>query len=112
MPTLTSRRASGAIAAAATFLSVFAAAPKADARIIYACVKQLSGSVRIVAVGTKCKRGEVKIAWVGAAGPPGRTGVTGATGATGAEGAEGLDGAPGARGVSGATGLRGATGAN
>ena len=82
MSTLTSRRAPVALAAlAALLLCALAGAPKANAGIIFACAKQLGGSVHIVTAGTKCKRGEVKLRWAGATGPTGTTGLTGPQGA-------------------------------
>ncbi len=131
MPTL-ARRATAALAAVgAPLLAAFALAPRADGEIIFACAKQVGGSVHIVTSGTKCKRGEVKLRWVGATGPTGSTGqagdrgpggaqgVTGATGPQGVAGATGPaatdssggNGATGAQGVTGASGVTGATGA-
>jgi len=130
MPTL-ARRATAALAAAgAPLLAAFALAPKADGEIIFACAKQVGGSVHIVTSGTKCKRGEVKLRWVGATGPTGLTGQPGASGPAGAQGVTGAsgpqgeagptgpagtdsssgNGATGAQGVTGATGATGATG--
>jgi collagen triple helix repeat protein len=111
-------------------LAVVAVAPKAEARIIWACVKRAGGSVHIVTVGTKCKRQEVKLIWnasgtkgaqglqgvqgklgpQGPVGPAGVRGVAGAAGATGATGAAGTTGATGAAGTTGATGATGSSG--
>jgi len=115
MSTLITRRAPAGLGAAAALLLLIllAAPPKAEARIIWACVKQVDGSVHIVGAGTHCKKGEVKLAWTGATGEKGATGATGPAGANGAKGAQGVTGAAGANGASGtnATGVIGATGA-
>jgi hypothetical protein len=131
MPTLARRATAALTAAAAPLLAAFALAPRANGDIIFACAKQVGGSVHIVTSGTKCKRGEVKLKWVGATGPTGSAGQAGArgpggaqgvTGATGAQGTAGPtgsagsdssagNGATGAQGVTGATGTTGATGA-
>lgn len=128
MSTLIIRRASaGPVAAvgALLLLALLAVPPRAEARIIWACVKQVDGSVHIVGSGTHCKKGEVKLAWRGAKGERGATGATGANGAKGAQGVTGaagangvndtsgtgVTGATGAQGVTGATGAQGATGA-
>jgi collagen type I alpha len=108
MATLTSRRASaGLLAVAVVLVALLAVAPETEARTIWACVKQIGGAVHIVAVQTKCKRDEVKLAWTGATGPAGATGATGAKGTDGTNGANGANGAGGAQGVTGATGADG-----
>ena len=77
MSTPTRRRTiAGLAAVAALLLEAFAVAPGAQAGIIFACAKQVGGSVHIVTAGTKCKRGEVKLRWVGATGPTGPVGPT------------------------------------
>lgn len=108
MPTLSHLRASAALAAVSALpLAALAVAPEAHGSIIFACAKQLGGSVHIVTSGTRCKRGEVKLRWVGATGP---TGVRGEAGASGASGAQGVTGATGAEGAVGATGPAGPPG--
>lgn len=108
MPTLTSRIPMAGLAAAAALLpATLAAAPAANAGIIFACAKQVGGSVHIVTAGTKCKRGEVKLRWTGATGPTGTAGAAGAGGAEGPMGPQGVSGATGADGVTGATGPAG-----
>lgn len=105
MSTLTSRRVPAVLTAlGALLLCTLAGAPRANAGIIFACAKQLGGSVHIVTAGTKCKRGEVKLRWAGATGPTGTTGLTGRQGAAGADGTAGVSGATGAQGATGATG--------
>jgi hypothetical protein len=111
MSTLTSRRSSaGLVAVGALLLALLAGAPRAEARIIWACVKQVGGSVHIVGAQTHCKKGEVKLSWTGAKGERGLTGVTGAAGARGVAGAVGAGGARGPAGPAGATGPQGVTG--
>jgi hypothetical protein len=70
------------------------------------------GTFRIVALKTKCRKGERTMTWnqLGPRGLRGLAGVRGATGATGARGATGLTGATGARGATGAAGAAGAAG--
>jgi hypothetical protein len=128
MSTPTRRLTTAGLAAiGALLLAALTVAPDAHGEIIFACAKQIGGSVHIVTSGTKCKRGEVKLRWIGAAGPRGSTGqagangvngadgVTGATGPQGAPGEPGPAGAPGGTsggsGATGAQGLAGATGA-
>jgi hypothetical protein len=129
MANLTRRRATAGLAALSALLfAALAVAPESNAEIIFACAKQVGGSVHIVTAGTKCKRGEVKLRWAGATGPTGvagQAGANGAAGVSGATGAEGVagatgpagpadtsggNGATGAQGVTGATGATGATG--
>jgi hypothetical protein len=102
------RAAAGLAVVGALLLAVLAVAPQAEGRIIWACVKQVGGSVHIVGSGTRCKKGEVKLKWIGKTGP---TGTTGATGAEGTEGAQGVTGATGPHGVTGAEGKQGRAGA-
>src|ERR1700730_1914027 len=116
MSTLIIRRTSAGLAAVGSLLllALLAASPTAEARTIWACVKQVGGSVHIVGVETHCRRGEVKLNWRGAKGEKGATGANGGKGAqgvTGAPGAQGVTGATGAQGVTGATGAQGVTGA-
>jgi Collagen triple helix repeat (20 copies) len=118
----TDRRASAGLATAALLLfAPLAVAPGAQARTIWACVKQVGGAVHIVGVQTQCKKGEVKLSWTGAQGEKGPTGPEGAKGTTGPAGVNGSTGAQGptgpvgagdpSEGVTGATGPRGVTGA-
>jgi len=123
MPTPTCRRAiAGLVAAGAMLPAVFALAPEAHGEIISACAKQIGGAVHIVTSGTKCKKGEVKLRWVGATGPTGPAGANGSQGAQGVAGPAGAQGVPGETGAagepgsdgsggSGATGAQGVTGA-
>ena len=92
------------------------AAPEAEARIIWACVKSKGGAVHIVTVQTKCKRDEVKLIWnasgtKGAQGAQGVRGALGPQGPAGPAGLRGLVGATGPAGPTGATGPAGGTGA-
>ncbi len=111
------RRASAGpvIVGALLVLALLGASTSAEARIIWACVKQVGGAVHIVTVETHCRGGEVKLSWTGATGEKGATGATGATGARGPQGVTGAAGANGATevggGVTGATGAQGVTGA-
>jgi len=124
----TYRRASaGFVLAAVLLLALLTAAPGAQARTIWACVKQVGGAVHIVGVQTQCKKGEVKLSWTGAQGEKGPTGPAGVKGATGPSGvnggtgptgpaaaadpSEGVTGTAGPQGVTGATGAQGVTGA-
>jgi len=99
--------------------ALLAVTPGAQARTIWACVKQVGGAVHIVGVQTQCKKGEVKLSWTGAQGEKGPTGPEGVKGATGPAGvngsagdpSEGVTGATGPQGVTGATGAQGVTGA-
>src|SRR5271170_5856269 len=117
----TNRRASAGLVAAALLLALLTVAPGAQARTIWACVKQVGGAVHIVGVETQCKKGEVKLSWTGAQGEKGPTGPAGVRGATGPAGVNGRNGAEGpegpagagdpSEGVIGATGPQGVTGA-
>jgi len=80
--------------------------------LIYACVNNSSGTIKIVTATTQCSNNEIQLVWnaEGVAGLTGATGATGASGATGATGASGATGATGATGASGADGATGATG--
>src|SRR5271163_3547713 len=98
----TNRRASaGLVAAAALLLALLAVAPGAQARTIWACVKQVGGAVHIVGVSTQCKKGEVKLSWTGAQGEKGPTGPEGVRGATGPAGVNGSAGPQGPTGPAG-----------
>ena len=61
-----------------------------------------AGDVRLLVKGTKCRKGEAKIAW-GKAGPQGAAGQSGAQGSAGPQGPPGAQGEPGAAGASGGT---------
>ena len=88
----------------------FAAATTAG--VIYACVNNSSGTIKIVAAGETCPTNWTALSWSdqGSAGATGATGATGPAGATGATGATGPAGATGPTGAAGATGAVGATG--
>lgn len=66
--------------------------------VINACFKKKGGAVRVVK-GTKCRKGERRLAWS----QRGRQGLRGLTGPTGPTGAAGKNGAPGVNGTNGAT---------
>ena len=81
--------------------------------VIYACVNNSSGTIKIIAAGETCANNWTAISWStegGAPGPAGATGATGATGLTGATGPAGASGATGPLGPSGPAGPVGATG--
>jgi cysteine-rich repeat protein len=81
-----------AAAVALAFL-INSVATGADSRI-HACVGKKSGTVRIVAAGKRCKKGERRVTWR-RVGPVGAPGVAGSDGATGPQGATGAAGGPG-----------------
>jgi hypothetical protein len=97
--------ATALIAAGVLLLPLIAAAPGADAAIIYACVKKHSGAARIVSKSSKCHKGESRIYW-NSYGVPGQRGATGPKGATGAKGSTG---SKGENGIKGETGLAATT---
>jgi hypothetical protein len=70
---------------------------------IKACYSKKTGELRIKKAGTKCKRGEKKLAWNkrGVRGPRGPVGVQGPKGETGATGPTGAQGPAGVGGGSG-----------
>jgi hypothetical protein len=81
--------------------------------VIYACVNNGSGTVKIIGATDTCPNNWTLISWSqagGTQGPAGPTGPTGPTGATGATGPTGATGATGATGPTGATGATGPTG--
>src|SRR5262249_6421965 len=85
---------------------------KAEAQVIYACVNNGNGEVRVVAPGAACSSGWHSLAWnavgpQGPAGPIGPAGPAGAQGPQGATGPQGLAGAPGAPGAQGPQGPAG-----
>jgi collagen triple helix repeat protein len=93
--------------------------------LIYACVNNSGGTIKIVSATTACANNEIQLVWnadgvigatgasgaTGATGAPGPTGASGPTGPTGPTGPSGATGATGTTGAIGATGPRGATGA-
>jgi Collagen triple helix repeat (20 copies) len=91
--------------------------------VIYACVNNGSGAIKIVGPNDTCASNWTLISWnqqgpsgsvgpTGATGPVGATGAEGPTGPTGATGADGPLGPTGPMGPTGATGAEGATGAS
>jgi len=80
--------------------------------LIYACVNNSSGTIKVVSATTSCANNEIQLVWnaEGPAGATGATGATGPTGPTGAAGATGAQGPTGATGAQGPTGAQGATG--
>jgi cysteine-rich repeat protein len=85
--------AAGLVAAIGFALLIDSVATGADSRI-HACVGKKSGTVRIVAAGKRCKKGERRVTWK-RVGPVGAVGSSGSDGATGPQGATGTTGAPG-----------------
>jgi len=81
--------------------------------MIFACVNNSSGTLKIIGSNDTCPNNWTLLTWSqqgGAQGPAGPTGPTGATGPTGPTGATGATGASGASGATGPTGPTGATG--
>lgn len=83
--------------------------------LIYACVNNSSGTIKIVSATTACANNEIQVVWnaegiVGATGPTGPEGPTGPIGPTGPTGALGPTGPIGPTGAIGPTGPMGATG--
>lgn len=99
-----------ALAGFAAGLAMRGALANDDEGVLYACVGERSGAVRMVAQGTACLRGETLIQW-NVEGPTGPQGLTGAPGATGATGARGSQGSAGPAGPAGPQGLPGPAGA-
>lgn len=107
------------VAAAIIGTSTVGLATAVTTGLIYACVNNGSGTIKVVSATTTCATNEIQLVWnaEGVTGPAGPTGPTGPTGATGATGAQGPTGATGPQGpigpigATGATGARGATGA-
>ncbi len=98
-------------------------ASSASVHVVQACALEAGkhrGSLRLIAAGKRCKRGERRIVWsvlgppgpqgTGAAGSPGEKGSQGNVGAEGAAGPEGKAGADGQAGVPGQPGTPGAPG--
>jgi len=70
------------------------------------------GSLRLISVGKRCKRGERRIVW-NVLGPPGSQGASGTAGSPGEKGSQGnagTDGAAGPEGKAGADGQAGSPG--
>ncbi|HEY5941476.1 MAG TPA: hypothetical protein VIT89_01270 [Solirubrobacterales bacterium] len=74
---------------------------------LQACYKvkgKQKGAMRVVPTGTRCKKGERKLAWK-MAGAPGQTGATGASGGSGSTtGQNGTNGGSGTNGTNGTNG--------
>jgi hypothetical protein len=105
------RNVRGAAAAAALVITAAAgASPAVAAGEIRVCVKQQSGSMRIVDAAATCASNEYPLAWnvVGPVGPQGAPGAQGAQGIQGVPGPVGPQGAQGVEGPQGATGPQGA----
>jgi Collagen triple helix repeat (20 copies) len=82
--------------------------------LIYACVNNGNGEVRVVAQGATCQSGWHSLVWnavgpQGPAGPQGSQGVPGPMGPAGATGATGPQGPAGPQGATGSMGLMGLT---
>jgi hypothetical protein len=90
----------------------FAAQPTAvhpTSALINACVKKKTGSVRVVAASSSCRKGESALAW-NRQGPAGSRGVNGSAGPAGPAGIAGGKGDLGARGPTGPAGPAGPKG--
>jgi len=68
--------------------------------LIYACVNNSSGTIKIVSATSECSNNEIQLVWNadGVAGPPGPQGPNGPTGPTGATGPQGVAGPVGPTG--------------
>ncbi len=96
MSTPIARRTLAALlAGGAMLLAALAAAPRAEAAVIYVCVKKSDGAMRLVSKSSKCKHGEKKLSWT-TEGPAGKNGSNGSNGLEGKPGGEGKAGANGA----------------
>ena len=100
----------GAVALIVTAAAGFAAAGTGG--LIYACVNNSSGTLKIVSASDNCQGNWTALSWnqSGVAGATGAQGPKGDTGLTGAQGLKGDTGLTGAQGLKGDTGLTGATG--
>jgi hypothetical protein len=80
--------------------------------VIYGCVNESWGVLRVVSEEQECANGERRIAWniVGAQGPAGEPGIKGRRGPRGPRGPHGLQGPAGVTGVKGDTGPTGPLG--
>ena len=74
--------------------------------VIYACVNNDSGTVKIVADDTVCRENSTLVHW-NQEGTPGADGTDGTDGADGADGTDGAQGAEGPEGPAGEKGDRG-----
>jgi hypothetical protein len=90
-------------------LSVFLAPQAVSAQTIYACKNNFTGVLRIVSLGTQCRRNWTHLDW-SVAGPPGPQGLAGPPGSTGERGPTGPKGEAGLQGAAGPQGLRGEVG--
>jgi hypothetical protein len=110
---LTARRVALAALPLALVAGVaFAAEPAAvhqTSALINACVKKKTGSVRVVAASSSCRKGESALAW-NRQGPAGSRGVNGSAGPAGPAGPAGVAGAKGDAGARGPTGPAGPAG--
>ena len=68
--------------------------------VIYACVNNASGTVKIVAVDTVCHENSTLVHW-NQEGTPGQDGTDGVDGQDGTDGQDGADGQDGVAGISG-----------
>jgi hypothetical protein len=75
--------------------------------VIYACVNNSGGTVKIVAADTVCTENWTLVNWnqEGTPGMDGNDGDDGVDGTNGADGVDGVDGADGADGAAGVSGL-------
>ncbi len=95
MTRLTTQRAiAGLAATGALSTAALAAAPVADARTVYACVKK-NGTAHIYAKKPKCRKHETRLSW-NSQGSAGSNGIGGSSGSNGTEGKEGKAGTNGA----------------
>jgi hypothetical protein len=77
--------------------------------VIYACVNNNSGTVKIVAADTVCHQNSTLVHW-NQEGTPGMDGADGADGVDGQDGSDGQDGTDGQDGADGADGTAGISG--
>jgi hypothetical protein len=83
--------------------------PNADAQVIFACVNDANGTLKIVSPGTACPNNSTLVS-LNQVGPQGPAGPQGPPGPTGPQGAQGLTGATGAQGLQGPAGPTGPQG--
>jgi hypothetical protein len=79
-------------------------ASSAEVHTVQACAVKAGkhrGSLRLISVGKRCKRGERRIVWnvLGPPGPQGAVGTAGSLGEKGSQGSAGAQGPPGTPGV-------------
>ena len=103
--------AGGLVLALVMGLAGFAIANNGD--MIYACINNNSGTVKIVDAETICEENSTLLSWnqQGVDGLDGADGADGVDGVDGADGADGVDGVDGADGVDGTDGTDGMDGA-